>query len=111
MSTVFSSGAKSSEERPRYDLIPREALQRYAERCGLGARLHGDDNWKKGIADPAYQRDRLNHLWDHLTRYTAGDRSEDHLGAILWGAGALCWFEAHRVQAATGCSVEDRATD
>jgi hypothetical protein len=90
---VFESGAKSSEKKPRYDLIPACALRRYAERCTLGAECHGDDNWKRGKDDPAYILDRLNHTFEHLMKYMSGDRSEDHLGAVLWGAGALCWFE------------------
>lgn len=93
---VFSSGARSSEAKPRYDLIPACALRRYAERCGLGAQLHGDDNWKRGAGDLEYERDRLNHTIEHLLKYASGDRSEDHLGAVLWGAGALCWFEEQR---------------
>jgi len=93
---IFTSGAQSSELKPRYDLIPACAIRRYAERAALGAKLHGDDNWKKGAGDPAYQRDRLNHLVEHLLRYIDGDRSEDHLGAVLWGAGALTWFEEHQ---------------
>lgn len=93
---VFTSGAKSSEEKPRYDLIPACALRRYAERCALGAKLHGDNNWKRGKDDPQYITDRLNHTIEHLMKYASGDRSEDHLAAVLWGAGALAWFEEQR---------------
>jgi hypothetical protein len=99
MAAVFGSGAKSSEEKPRYDLIPACALRRYAERLALGAKLHGEDNWQKGVGDPAYIRDRLNHTIEHLLKYASGDRAEDHLAAVLWGAGALCWFEEHAPRA------------
>lgn len=95
MSAVFTSGAKSSEEKPRYDLIPLDAQRREAIRMAEGARLHGENNYQQGLADPAYHRDRLNHLIDHALRYASGDRSDDHLAAIRCNAGMLIWFEAH----------------
>jgi hypothetical protein len=90
---VFDSGAKSSEERPRYDLIPHEALEREAARWSEGARFHGENNWQRGVNDPVFRRDRLNHIIDHITKYASGDRSDDHLGAVRCGAAMMIWFE------------------
>jgi len=90
---VFASGAKSSEERPRYDLIPREALEREAIRMAEGAASHGANNWRLGVHDPDFIRDRVNHLIDHALRYAAGDRSEDHLAAVRCNAGMLIGAE------------------
>lgn len=63
---TFSSGAKSSGTKPRYDLIPTWALQRIARRFELGAAKYGVDNWKKGLGDREFILDRINHAIDHL---------------------------------------------
>lgn len=87
------SGAKSSEEKPRYDLIPLVALEREAIRMAEGARVHGENNYRKGKGDQAFIRDRINHLLEHALKYADGDRSEDHLAAIRCNTGMLMWLE------------------
>ena len=95
-SAVFESGAKSSEVKPRYDLIPHCALEREAVRMAEGAASHGENNYRKGKDDPAFITDRINHLIDHALRYAAGDNTEDHLAAIRCNTGILMWIEEHR---------------
>lgn len=90
---TFSSGATSSSEKPRYDLIPTVALRRLAERFGYGARKHGDHNYKQGFRDPAFIRDRINHLIEHAVKYASGDRGTDHLGAVMCNAAMLAELE------------------
>ena len=90
---MFSSGAKSSEEQPRYDLIPLEALKREAQRMAEGAAAHGENNYRKGKDDPAFIRDRVNHMITHALAYAHGDRSTDHLAAVRCNAGMLIWLE------------------
>jgi hypothetical protein len=89
----FASGAQSSEEAPRYDLIPLASLKRQAQRMAEGAASHGEQNYEKGATDATFVRDRVNHLLGHALAYAAGDRSEDHLGAVLANAGMLCRLE------------------
>lgn len=89
MSAVFESGAKSSIEKPRYDLIPAVALLAIAKRFGYGAERHGERNYEKGHSDPAFVRDRYNHLIEHAIKAASGDTSEDHLGAVLCNAAIL----------------------
>lgn len=89
----FSSGATSTTEKPRYDLIPLTALRRLADRFGYGAKKHGDHNYKAGYDDPDFIRDRKNHLVEHIMNYIQGDRSTDHLGAILCNAAMLAELE------------------
>jgi hypothetical protein len=92
-SAVFESGAKSTERKPRYDLIPARALEREAIRMAEGADAHGENNYRKGKDDPAFIRDRVNHAIEHLLLYANGDRSTDHLAAIRCNAGMLIWLE------------------
>ena len=90
---TFSSGATSTSEKPRYDLIPVAALRRLANRFGYGAEKHGDHNYKRGAEDPVFIRDRKNHMIEHATKYANGDRSIDHLGAIMCNAAMLAELE------------------
>lgn len=91
---TFDSGAKSSAERDRYDLCELVALKRWAARMAKGAASHGERNYQKGAGDPVFTRDRLNHLLEHAMRYAQGDRSDDHLGAVMANAAILIWLES-----------------
>ena len=85
----FESGARSTVEKPRYDLVPLSALRSVANRFGYGAVRHGERNYEKGANDEVFLRDRINHLIEHAMKYASGDRSEDHLGAVLCNAAIL----------------------
>ena len=45
---------------------------------------YGRDNWKKGVKDPQYQEERLEHAMLHLIKWKEGDRSEAHLAKVAW---------------------------
>lgn len=77
----FTSGARSSEEAPRYDLIEPAFLDAVARRMAQGAASHGERNYLSGVGDPEFVRDRLNHLVGHVLKLAAGDTSDDHLAA------------------------------
>jgi hypothetical protein len=94
----FESGAKSSAERPRFDLCEPIAMERWAARMAKGAASHGERNYQKGVNDPVFLRDRINHLIQHAMRYANGDRSDDHLGAVMANAGMLIWLENQRTK-------------
>lgn len=87
--TRFKSGATSSKTSPRFDLIPREALECLADRLAGGAIKHGERAWMKGLDDPEFMRDRLNHTIEHLLNVSNGNFEEDdewgNLGAVMWG--------------------------
>lgn len=106
---TFDSGAKSSEESPRYDLVPIASLKRQAARMAQGAATHGEHNYRKGANDPTFVRDRINHLLGHALAYAAGDRSDDHLGAVLANAGMLADIES--MQAAERPTYDERRSD
>lgn len=103
----FASGATRSPSRLRHDLIPPAALRVLAERFGIGAIIHGEANWLKGIPFSAM----LYHLEEHLQKFKEGavevrmitpkdgsvpfpytDADLENLGAILWGAAALAHY-------------------
>lgn len=92
----FDSGARSSEPAPRYDLIEPELLIRLAARMAQGAASHGERNYRRGYNDPAFVRDRLNHLVGHALALAAGRDDEDHLGAVAANANILAYLLRER---------------
>ena len=111
MSFVSASGAKSSSEKPRYDLIERSFLRRLAERMGYGAAKHGERNYRLGAHDPTYRRDRINHLIEHAFKYADGDTSADHLAAIAANCNILAWMEDQTVTPVSGMTWTVEAKD
>jgi|SRR5918911_2515278 hypothetical protein len=90
--TSYENGATRSEQKPRYDLIPLVALKRLAERLTMGAGVHGEDNYKRG--GDAFWRDTVNHGLEHYLKWVDGDRSEDHLAAVMCNIAMMMWKEA-----------------
>jgi hypothetical protein len=86
--TVFKSGATSSGQLPRFDLIPRVTLDSLGERYTKGAINYGDFNYRKGFDDKAFILDRINHGINHIGALMSPRNKEewddDNIGAILW---------------------------
>lgn len=87
----FESGARRdiSEGKPRFDLIELAALRRWAELMGRGAEKYGSRNWELGMPVTRFVESGLRHFFQYLE----GDRTEDHLAAVLFNVGAICRFE------------------
>lgn len=91
----FDTGALRSTtvDHLAYDKIPPIGLRRLAERCKKGEINYPGEypglNWLKGL--PA--TDVINHMMAHFEKYRAGDRTEDHLAALAWGAFVLMHYE------------------
>jgi uncharacterized C2H2 Zn-finger protein len=86
----FRSGSIRSAalEGKRYDLISPIALEILARACAEGTK-YPIYNCEKGF--PIW--DLANHVIEHLFRYLSGDRSENHLGKVMWGAGMMAHSE------------------
>jgi len=78
----FETGAIRDTEggKPRFDLIPVEALYRLAQHYSNGAKKYGQDNWRKGLPIERCYSSALRHLY----QYRMGDISEDHLSAVVF---------------------------
>jgi len=87
----FESGARRdiSEGKPRFDLIELSALRKWAELMGRGAQKYGARNWELGMPVTRFVESGLRHFYQYLE----GDRTEDHLAAVLFNVGAICRFE------------------
>lgn len=88
---AFATGSvrDTQEGKPRYGLIPVEALKRLAELYARGAVKYGKHNWRKG---QPFER-TYESLYRHLMQWASGERDEDHLAAVAWGAMALMTYE------------------
>ena len=100
----FTSGAKSSKVKPRYDLLPERGLRLGANRFQYGANSHGERNYIKGdlrgsTPDPAFVLDRMNHLFEHLSKFMLTRQTKD-LEAII--CNALMLAELHADNGAGG---------
>jgi hypothetical protein len=85
----FPGGARRTDRKFRFDLIPFEFLESVAEALTAGAIEYGDYNWKRGQKD--FFLDAWNHAFVHLEKFKEGDRSEDHLGHLACNVAFLIW--------------------
>jgi len=92
----FSSGAVRAEntDKGRFDMISTHATTRLAKHYQNGAKTHPEDNWKLGLP----MRKIYDSMNRHCIRYLAGDRSEDHLAAIMWNAAAMIHQEEMHIR-------------
>lgn len=83
----FNTGAvrDASKGKGIPSAIPPRALMKLARRFEDGAAKYERDNWKQGIPLSRY----VDSLYRHLWAYMDGDKTEDHLGAIIWNAVCL----------------------
>ena len=79
--------------KPRYDLVPQITVELIAERHEYGADRHGEWNYLKGKDDPAFIRDRKNHLVEHALNYARYGKRSD-LAAILCNGSMLAELRA-----------------
>jgi hypothetical protein len=93
ISRVFATGAKrdSNSNKPFIHNLKGYTRQRYGYHTNLGSAKYGDGNFLKGIPTEV----ALESLDRHLAAFMEGDRSEDHLSAIIFGA-QLCMLNEQR---------------
>ncbi len=80
---VFASGAKRDDNsnKPFIHNLKGYTRQRFGYHTTTGALKYGDGNWEMGMPTASY----LESIDRHLASFMEGDRSEDHLSAILFG--------------------------
>lgn len=87
----FVSGAvrDAAEDKPMLELISPFAEERLGAWLTKGARKYAARNWEKGIP---FQRTTAS-LKRHINKFQQGDKSEDHLAAIMCNAMFLIHYE------------------
>lgn len=81
---TYSSWAKRENKigKTRWDLIPIPELKRVAELYTRGAEVYGDRNWENW--DIEYAEKAKASAFRHFYQFMEGDRSEDHMAAVVW---------------------------
>jgi hypothetical protein len=86
----FSTGMHrdTQDDKPRYDLLDRAFLKRWAELMARGAKKYGENNWKKAATEEELTRFKASAI-RHLYQWLDGDNTEDHAAAVAFNiAGA-----------------------
>lgn len=83
----FETGAvrDSNANKPLIHTLLGYTRQRFGYHMAKNANKYGEGNFMKGIPTEAY----LESMDRHLAAYMEGDRSEDHLAAILFGINGI----------------------
>lgn len=87
--SVTGAQRDTQEGKYRFDLIGIHMLKRLAALLERGARKYSERNWEKGQEVSR----TLASLWRHLVAYQEGDRTEDHLAAIVFNAMSIMHVE------------------
>lgn len=83
-------GVKLDAGKPRYDLIPPEAMIAVADLFRIGAEKYGDRNWENGMSWGRIFRAMMSHawLWWSGEEHDPVDR-QHHLDSVIWCAMVL----------------------
>jgi len=101
----FSTGAVRNQQagRGRFDLIPFEAMLAYAQRLEYGIQCgYEPNNWQKGMP--------LSRILSSMRRHASQvnfDFSEDHIGAVLFNAGAFVTIVTRIKAGLLPCELDD----
>ena len=87
-------GLKYDSGKPRYDLIPADALEEVAKVYAIGAKKYGDRNWEKGLRYGQLFRALMSHAWG----WWKGERDDKenklhHLSSVVFCALGLLHYE------------------
>ena len=85
----------------RFDLVPPRALRRLAAVYEEGAQVYGPSTY---VFSNIMFSNVINHMYNHLTLYEEGDRSEDHLAKCAWAFMTLMILEEVRPEANDVCN-------
>lgn len=91
---AFHEGIKHDSDKPRFDLIPADALEEVAKVYTVGAKKYGDRNWEKGLF---YGR-LCGALLRHIYAWWRGEKKDKenkchHLSSVVFCALALLHYE------------------
>lgn len=79
---IFESGSQRDDDsnKPLVNHLSAYLRLRFGYLLRIGATKYGKNNWQKGQPTET----ALESLHRHLAKYELGDRSEDHLSAIIF---------------------------
>lgn len=86
---AYASGMvrDTQDGKPRYELIDRAFLKRWAELMARGAVKYGADNWRMANSHEEIERFKASAL-RHMMQWLDGDQTEDHAAAVAFNIAA-----------------------
>lgn len=73
--------------KPRYDLIDRDFLYRWAMLMMRGAEKYGEDNWRLANSEDELRRFKASAI-RHMMQWLNGEADEDHAAAVAFNIAA-----------------------
>ena len=73
--------------KPRYDLVYKPMLKRWAELMARGAEKYGERNWEKSKTQEELNR-FIASANRHFEQWVMGDTDEDHAAAVMFNIAA-----------------------
>lgn len=103
---IYATGMIRDVEgsKPRYDLVYKPLLKRWAELMTRGALKYGPRNWEKAATQQ--ELDRFKESANrHFEQWMADERDEDHAAATLFNIGGALYVE-NKVYGVCKCKDE-----
>lgn len=87
-----------ADGKPRWELLPLDAIEEIVKVYTMGAEKYADDAWK---TIPDAHRRYLAALFRHVAAYERGERLDkesglSHLAHAAWNAIAILWLDMHK---------------
>lgn len=90
---VYETGMQrdTDKNKPRFDLVWKPLLWRWAELMARGAEKYGANNWQKAATQEELDRFKAS-AERHMQQWLRGDTDEDHCAAVIFNLGGaeLC---------------------
>ena len=86
------------DNKPRWELLPLDAVEEIVKVYTMGAKKYADNAWK---TIPDAHRRYLAALFRHIAAYERGERKDSesglsHLAHAAWNAIAILWLDLHK---------------
>jgi len=95
---MSEEGRKDDIGKPRYDLIPPDALELVAEVFKIGGVKYGDRNWEKGMAWGRVFRALMSHAWKWWRGETYDQEDgQHHLSSVVWCGLVLLAYDLRKL--------------
>lgn len=91
-------GKRFDDGKPRYDLVPPEAMDALADHYRKGAQKYTDRNWERGMAWGKCFASMMRHAWAWLRGEEIDpETGTHHMIAVAWNAIALYTYHTRKI--------------
>ncbi len=91
-------GVKHDDSKPRYDLLPPEAMDALADHYRKGAEKYADRNWERGMRWGRCFAAIMRHAWAYWRGEDVDQETgTHHMIAVAWNAIAIFTYSARGV--------------